>query len=441
MVFNNLLYCVYLGVFLIDPRVIRENPALVRANLSKRKNPAVLSLLDEWIVLDKEWRTLKQELDDFRAKRNVITDEIKIAKLKNQDVGELLEKAKMLPAEIKSRESKLVALEEKAKSILMRIPNMLFEDVPFGKDGAENVVVRSWGEVGGKGFEVKHHGELAKALGVVEFERAVKISGEGFYALKGDLALLSLAILNYSVDLLVRKGFALVLPPEMMKRKAYEGVTDLCDFESMMFKIDGSDHYLIATAEHPLIAMHMDEIFEENELPLFYAGYSVNFRKEIGVHGIDERGLFRLHQFDKVEQVVLCKPEESNKWHEELVKNAEELVRAFEIPYRVVNICTGDIGTVAAKKYDIECWSPREGKYFETHSISNCATYQATRLNIKFRRKASQKEFIHTLNATEVAIPRMLRAIIENHQTKDGSVLIPKALYEYMGGKTEIKPK
>ena len=422
---------------MIDPRVIRENYATVRENLERRRDSSIIEKLDKWTAQDKEWRTLKQEVDDLRAGRNAITEEIKMAKGKGADITKLLEKAKNLPTEIKQKEVRLKELEVENKAIVMRIPNLLTTDVPYGKDGEDNVVVRTWGTAN-KNTKLVHHGELVKNLGMAEFDRAVKISGEGFYALKGDLALLNLAILNYAADLLIKRGFSLVIPPAMMTRKAYEGVTDLGDFESVMYKIEGEDHYMIATAEHPLTSMYMDEIIEEKDLPIVEVGYSTNFRKEIGKHGLDERGLFRLHQFDKVEQIILCKPEESAKWHEKLVENAEELCRAFEIPHRVILICTGDIGTVAAKKYDIECWSPREGKYYETHSLSNCTDYQAVGLNIKYKKANGEKEYLHTLNATEVAIPRMLRAILENHQTPQGTIKIPKALQQYMHGKTEI---
>ncbi len=422
---------------MIDPRVIRENPTAVRENLQRRRDSSIIEKLDLWINQDKEWRILKQETDDIKAKRNSITEEIKIAKAKGQDIKALLEKAKTLPDEAKQKETRLKELEVQNRDILMRIPNLLLEDVPYGKNEEENVVVRTWGNAE-KNPKLIHHGQLATQLNIAEFDRAVKISGEGFYALKGDLALLNLAIVNFAVELLSKKGFSLVIPPAMMNRKSYEGVTDLGDFESVMYKIENEDHYMIATAEHPLTAMFMDEILEEKNLPAVLVGYSTNFRKEIGKHGLDERGLFRLHQFDKVEQIIICKPEDSKDWHEKLVANAEELCRAFEIPHRVVLICTGDIGTVAAKKYDIECWSPREGKYFETHSQSNCTTYQSTRLNVKYKKASGEKEFVHMLNATEVAIPRMLRAILENHQTAEGTIKIPKALQQYMYGKTEI---
>jgi seryl-tRNA synthetase len=426
-------------VKMIDQKIIRENYEMVKTNLEKRKQPDVISRLNEWLEQDKEWRSLKQEVDDLRAERNKVTEEIKIAKNSGKDITELMEKARKIPSELKEKEARMKELELINKPLLMRIPNLLLDDVPYGADESGNVEIVKGGEIKELDFEPKHHGQIVSDLGIAEFERAVKISGEGFYALKGDLALLNMAIVNYAIDLLTKRGFSLVLPPGMMNRKSYEGVTDLSDFETVMYKVENDDHYMIATAEHPLTAMHMDEIFEEKELPLLYAGYSVNYRREIGKHGLDERGLFRLHQFDKVEQIVICKPEDSPKWHEEMLKNAEQLVKDFELPYHVINICTGDIGTVASKKYDLECWSTREKKYFETHSLSNCTSYQAVRLNIKYRKNDGEKEYVHTLNATEVAIPRMLRAIIENHQTKEGTIKIPKALQPYMHGKTEIK--
>lgn len=425
-------------ICLIDPKIIRENPEIVRKNLEMRRDPSIIAKLDSWVSSDKEWRELKQKTDDLRSKRNTITESIKQAKMKGENTDALMVEAKTLPDAIKTSENRLKELEISNKALLMNIPNLLQDDVPYGKDGDDNVVVRTWGEAV-KNPNLIHHGQLASKLNIAEFDRAVKISGEGFYALKGDLALLNMAIVAYSIESLTKKGFSLVIPPAMMNRKSYEGVTDLNDFESVMYKIENEDHYMIATAEHPLTSMLMDETLEEKDLPIVQAGYSTNFRKEIGKHGLDERGLFRLHQFDKVEQIVFCKPEDSNMWHEKMVANAEELCRDFEIPHRVVLICTGDIGTVAAKKYDIESWSPREGKYFETHSLSNCTTYQATRLNIKYRKSATEKEFVHTLNATEVAIPRMLRAILENHQTPEGTIKVPKALVKYMMGKTEIK--
>ncbi len=426
---------------MIDPKAIRENYSEVKANLLKRQQPEIIKKLDTWVENDKEWRKLKQEVDELRQERNKITEEIKIAKANKKDTTKLMDKAKKIPQELKEKEEKTKKLEEENKSTLMTIPNLLDESVPYGKGEEGNKEIRKWGKIDKKDFEIKHHGQLAETLKVADFKYSVKIAGEGFYAIKGDLALLNMAIVQYAIEKLTKKGFSLVIPPYMMNKNAYEGVTDLSDFENVMYKIDGEDHYLIATAEHPLTAMLMNEIIDEKELPILQAGYTMNFRKEIGKHGLDERGLFRLHQFDKVEQIIFCRPEDSAKWHEELLKNAEELVKDLELPYRVLLICTGDIGTVASKKYDIEVWSPREGKYFETHSISNCSTYQATRLNIKYKKHNGEKEYLHTLNATEVAVPRILRAIIENHQNKDGTIKIPKALHPYMIGKKEIKLK
>ena len=278
-------------------------------------------------------------------------------------------------------------------------------------------------------FELKNHG-LAADNNWADFERATKTSGAGFYFLKGSLVLLDLALQRFSLDTLMKKGYTPVIPPYMINRKSYEEVTDLDDFEKVMYKIEDNDAYLIATSEHPMAAMYQDEIFEEKELPLRLAGLSPCFRREIGSHGLDTKGLFRVHQFHKVEQFVYCHPDISWEIHEELCKNAEEIFQKLEIPYRVVNICTGDIGTVAAKKYDIEAWMPRENEYREVVSCSNCTTYQAVRLNIRVRDKADfeSKQFVHTLNSTAVATFRTMRAILENFQQEDGSVEIPKVL-------------
>ncbi len=428
-------------ICLIDPKVIRENPAIVRENLSKRHNEAILSSFDKWVNQDKEWRSLKAEVDELRAKRNTITEEIKVAKAKGIDVKPLLEKAKSLPGEIKSKEEKVKALEEENKALLMRVPNVLHESVPFGKDDSENVPIKTWGNAVKPDFELKHHGELAKSLGVAEFDRAVKVAGAGFFYLKGDLALLDLALQRLALDILIERGFTPIQPPLMMNKKAYSGVTDLGDFETVMYKIEGADLYMIATSEHPMVSMYMDEVFEEKDLekPVRFAGMSPCFRKEIGKHGLDERGFFRVHQFNKIEQVILCKPEDSWKEFESISQNQEIFFQKLEVPYRVVNVCTGDMGVVASKKFDIEGWSPREGKYIELGSCSNCTAYQAVRLNIKYKKKDGSKEYVHTLNNTMVPTTRTLRVLIENFQTKEGTIRIPKALVPYMNGKTEIR--
>jgi len=315
----------------------------------------------------------------------------------------------------------------------MRLPNILHSSVPKGKDDSENKTVRTWGKKPKFKFELKSHGELIESLGLADFDNAAKVSGNGFYYLLGDIALLDMALQRFAIDILIKKGYILVQPPLMLRRKPYEGVTDLNDFETMMYKIDKEDLYLIATSEHPIGARYMNKILDEEMLPEKFVGISPCFRKEIGSHGIDTKGLFRIHQFNKVEQFIFCKPEDSWKFHEELIKNAEELFKKLKLPYRIVNICTGDIGTVAAKKYDIELFMPRENKYREVVSCSNCTSYQAVRLNVKYR-KDNEKEYVHTLNSTAIATSRTIRAIIENYQQKDGSIKVPLALMPYMNG-------
>ena len=425
---------------MLDAKVIRENFEEVKKNLEMRKDKEIISRLNSWKEKDEEWRALKSEVEKLKKQRNEITEKIKMAKGKGENADNLLEQAKKIPQKIKDNEPKVKQIEEELRALQMRIPNMLHESVPYGKDDTENKEAKKWGTAK-ENKKLKHHAELALDLGIADFERAVKISGTGFFYLKGELALLDLALQRLAIDMLIKKGFTLVQPPLLMNRKAYEGVTDLGDFETVMYKIENDDLYLIATSEHPMVAMYVDEIFEEKELdePIKFAGMSPCFRREIGKHGLDERGLFRVHQFNKIEQVVICKPEESWKLFEQMSKNQQEYMEALEVPYRIVNVCTGDMGIVAAKKFDLEGWSPREGKYIELGSCSNCTSYQAVRLNIKYRKKNGEKEFVHTLNNTMVPTTRTLRVIIENYQTPQGTIKVPKALQPYMNGLKEIK--
>ncbi len=425
---------------MLDARYIRENFKEVEKNLEKRHDSEIISRLNKWRTKDDEWRKIKFDLEELKKQRNEITEKIKQAKSKGENADKLLKEAKAIPQKIKENEPRVKQIEEELKNLLMRIPNLLHDTVPFGKDDTENIAVQTWGKVE-KNPKLKHHAQLATELGLAEFERAVKISGTGFFYLKGDLAMLDLALQRLALDMLIEKGFTPIQPPLMMNRKAYEGVTDLGDFETVMYKIENDDLYLIATSEHPMVAMYMNEILDEEQLkkPIKFAGMSPCFRREIGKHGLDERGFFRVHQFNKIEQVVICKPEESWKLFEQMSKNQQELMEALEIPYRIVNVCTGDMGIVAAKKFDLEGWSPREGKYIELGSCSNCTAYQAVRLNIKYKKKNGEKEYVHTLNNTMVPTTRTLRVIIENYQTKEGTIKIPKALQKYMNGKKEIK--
>ncbi|MBN2067410.1 MAG: serine--tRNA ligase [Candidatus Diapherotrites archaeon] len=424
---------------MLDINFLREDPSLVEKDLKKRNAPEKLKWLDDLLKKDREWRALKLDIDKLRQRRNELSRQVDSLRKEGKDTSALLRGAKQVPGLIGEKEEQAQKLKEKVDVYLMRLPNILHESVPPGKSDEDNVVVRKHGRAVKPAFEVKHHGQLAADLGIADFERAVKISGAGFFILKGSLALLDIALQRLAIDLLLKKGFTLIQPPFMIRRAPYEGVVDLDDFENVMYKIEGEDQYLIATSEHPMGSMYMGEILEESQLPMKLAGVSACFRKEIGKHGLDERGFFRVHQFNKIEQFVFCRPEQSWKLHEELVKNAEELLKKLEIPYNVTNVCTGDIGAVAAKKYDVNGWSPREQKYIELMSCSNCTGYQAARLGIKYRKKSGEKELAHTLNSTMVATTRTLRCIIENCQTKKGTIKVPKALQKHMNGLKEIK--
>ena len=419
---------------MLDIKFIREHPEVVKKDLEKRNEKERLEWLEDLLKSDAEYRRLLQENQRLRQRRNEVTNEINKLKKQGKDIKEKIKEAKELPEKIKQSDEKLEELKNKTEYYLMRLPNILHESVPVGKDANENVVIKTWGEKPKFDFELKPHGELLQERGLANFEKAAEVSGHGFYYLLGDIARLELALVNFSVDFLVKKGYVLVEPPLMLRRKPYEGVTDLKDFETMMYKVEDEDLLLIATSEHPIAAMLMNETWDEKQLPMKFAGYSPCFRKELGSHSIDTKGLFRVHHFNKVEQFIFCKPEDSWKLHEELLKNGEELFQKLKLPYRIVNICTGDIGTVAAKKYDIEAWFPRENLYREVISCSNCTSYQATRLNIKYR-KGEEKEFVHTLNSTAIATGRAIRAIVENYQQKDGSIKIPTVLQKYMGKK------
>ncbi|MBI2658617.1 serine--tRNA ligase [Candidatus Woesearchaeota archaeon] len=419
---------------MLDIRFIREHPEIVRKDLEKRNEKEKLEWLDDLLKSDAEYRKLLQENQRLRQRRNEITDEINRLKKQGEDIKGKVQEAKELPEKIKQSDEKSDELKNKIEYYLMRLPNILHESVPVGKDANDNAVVKTWGEKPKFSFELKPHGELLQELGLANFEKAAEVSGHGFYYLMGDIARLELALVNFAVDFLAKKDYLLVQPPLMMRRKPYEGVTDLKDFETMMYKVEDEDLLLIATSEHPIAAMLMNETFDEKRLPMKFIGLSPCFRKELGSHSIDTRGLFRVHHFNKIEQFIFCKPDDSWKFHEELLKNGEEIFQHLKLPYRVVNICTGDIGTVAAKKYDIEAWFPRENLYREVISCSNCTSYQATRLNIKYR-KGEEKEFMHTLNSTAVATSRAIRAIVENYQQKDGSIKVPIVLQKYMGKK------
>ena len=425
---------------MIDLKLIRENADFVRKNYEKRQDEKLIISLDKIQETDRRWRAAKYELDQLISQKNNISADINRLRKEGKDINAKLAEMKSLPSKVVEKQKEEAELHTELTRGLMRLPNLLDESVPYGKDGTQNPVVRTVGKATKPKHELLPHAEFAEKLGIADFERSAKISGGGHYFLLGDLALLNQALIRYAVESLVEKDYLFVEPPLMLKREAYEGVTDLSDFENVMYKIEGEDQYLIATSEHPLCAMWKDDVIEESKLPIRLVGLSPCFRKGIGAHGIDERGLFRRHMFFKVEQVIICKPEDSQKLHEELIANSEELFKGLGIPYHVINICTGDIGTVAAKKYDIEAWMPRTQEYKEVVSGSNCTDYQARRLNIRYGKEGGKKELCHTLNCTGIATSRALVAILENHQQSDGTLLVPEALQKYMGKKKRIGP-
>ncbi|MBW2976602.1 serine--tRNA ligase [Candidatus Woesearchaeota archaeon] len=414
-------------------KFIRENTGIVKADLKKRNDTEKLKWIDVLLEKDREYLSLLKKEQELRHRRNLLTDEIRQLKKQGKDIKEKIKEAQEFPKKVTELTEKVEKLRNEIRHYLMRIPNILHESVPVGKDDTENKTVRKWGEIKKFNFELKTHGEIIENLGLGDFDNAAKVSGRGFYYLLNELALMDMALQKFAIDNLIKKGYILAEVPLMLRRKPYEGVTDLGDFETMMYKIDKEDLYLIATSEHAIGARFMNHLFDEKELPAKFVGVSACFRKEIGSHGIDEKGIFRVHQFNKVEQFIFCKPEDSWKLHEELIKNAEEIFKKLKLPYRIVNICTGDIGTVAAKKYDLEVYMPREKTYKEVVSCSNCTSYQATRLNIKYQ-KGPEKEYVHTLNSTAIATSRAIRGILENYQQKDGTVKVPAALVPYMNG-------
>lgn len=419
---------------MLDIKLIRENPESVKNNLMKRGDLKNSEMLDALVDFDRQWRQKLTKLNDLRHERKKLTAEIAKLKKAGKKASSKVEKGKILDSEIKSFQAEVAKAEEKTKYYLMRLPNLLHDTVPIGKDENDNVQTRSWGVLPKFDFAPKNHIDIGLNLDIIDIERAGKVTGSRFFYLKREGVLLDMALMSFAMEEIVKKGYLPVEPPYLMRREPYEGVTSLGDFEEVLYKIEDEDLYLIATSEHPMAAMFMNEVLKEEDLPFRLAGISACFRKEAGAHGRDTRGMFRTHQFNKIEQFVFCKPEESWQLHEELLCNAEELIQKLGLPYRVVNVCTGDIGTVAAKKYDIEVWMPAQNEYREVVSCSNCTDYQARRLGIRYREKegAPPKGFLHTLNSTAIATSRTIVAILENFQQEDGTIVIPKILREYM---------
>ena len=424
---------------MIDLKFLRENPDVVKENIKKKFQDAKLPLVDEVIELDKQYRAFKLEADTLRGGRNKLSKEI--GALMAQGKREEAEAVKKQVAQNAQRLAELEVLEgdysEKIKNIMMRIPNIIDPSVPIGKDDSENVEVQKYGEPVVPDFDIPYHAEIMESLHGLDLDSARRVAGNGFYYLMGDIARLHSAIISYARDFMIDRGFTYCIPPFMIRSEVVTGVMSFAEMDAMMYKIEGEDLYLIGTSEHSMIGKFIDTIIPEAELPYALTSYSPCFRKEKGAHGIEERGVYRIHQFEKQEMIIVCKPEESPVWFNKLWQNTVDLFRTLDIPVRTLECCSGDLADLKVKSIDVEAWSPRQKKYFEVGSCSNLGDAQARRLRIRVNGDDG-KYFAHTLNNTVVAPPRMLIAFLENNMNADGSINIPKALQPYMGGKEKI---
>ncbi len=425
---------------MIDIKLIRENPKLVKDNIKKKFQNEKLLLVDKVRNLDEEWRKLKQEEDKLRNQRNKISELINQAKKQKKDISVLIKKAKEIPDKIAKTGNKRKKLEAEIRGIMLKIPNIIHKSVPIGRDEKSNVEIKKIGKPKKPKYKLFNHAELAEKLGGADFDTARKISGKGFYFLKGDLALLSVAMINFARDYMIKKGFEYVEPPLMIRKEVVDGVMSFGEIEAMMYKIEGEDLYPIATSEYPLIGMFMDKKLRKKDLPIKITGYSPCFRKEVGAHGIEEKGFYRVHQFNKQEMIVICEPSESYKWYDKMLQYSIDIFKALNIPVRILEMSSGDLADLKTKSCDVEAWSPRQGKYYEVGSMTNMEEAQARRLNIKIEGEG-KTYFAHTLNNTVLSTPRALIAIMENNQQKDGSVKIPRVLQRYMNGKKKIELK
>jgi len=422
---------------MLDAKLIRDQPELVKTMLAKRH---IQFPLDELLQSDQKRRALITEAQELKHKRNVVSEKIASEKKQGHDASETIKEMKAISDRISFLDHEIDRMEKRYHELMLSIPNLIHESVPEGKDESDNVEVRRWGEPPKFDFPVKDHIDIASSLNLIDIERAGKTSGARFYFLKGNLVKLNHALIHFALDFLTKKCCTLVQTPYMINRKSMEGAVIVTDFEDVIYKVEGDDLYLIGTSEHAIAAMHMGEIFDVKQLPIKYAGVSPCFRKEAGAHGRDTKGIFRVHQFEKVEQFVFAKPEESWQIHEDMLRNAEEFFQLLGIPYRVVVLCTSDLGKISAKTYDLEAWMPGQNAYREIVSCSNCLDYQARRLGVKYREKPNEEsKFVHTLNSTLVATERTLVAIMENYQTSRGTVMIPDVLKPYMDSIDELK--
>ena len=431
---------------MLDIKFLRENPELVKENIRKKFEDQKIPMVDEVIRLDEQKRAANAEACELRANRNKVSKEIGVlmAQGKKEEAMKMKELVTQEAERLAELEAQEDELEAKVKSLMMKIPNIIDPSVPIGKDDSENVEVQQFGEQTNPDFEIPYHTDIMAKFNGIDKEAAGKVAGEGFYYLMGDIARMHSAVLAYARDFMINKGFTYCIPPFMIRSNVVTGVMSFEEMDAMMYKIEGEDLYLIGTSEHSMIGKFIDTITPESSLPLTLTSYSPCFRKEKGAHGIEERGIYRIHQFEKQEMIVICKPEDSMKWFDKMWSYSVELFRSLDIPVRTLECCSGDLADLKVKSYDVEAWSPKQKKYFEVCSCSNLGDAQARRLGIRIKGEDGRKYLAHTLNNTVVAPPRMLIAFLENNLRFDGerySVVIPKALQPYMGGKTEITEK
>ena len=428
---------------MLDIKFVRSNPDVVKENIKKKFQDEKLPLVDEVLELDQRNRDIKGEVEALRANKNKISKQIGacMAQGKREEAELLKQEVQKNAARIEELSAEEKEVEEKLKKNMMIIPNIIDPSVPIGKDDSENVEIEKFGEPVVPDFEIPYHTEIMESFDGIDLEAAGKVAGNGFYYLMGDIARLHSAVISYARDFMIDRGFTYCVPPFMIRSNVVTGVMSFAEMDAMMYKIEGEDLYLIGTSEHSMIGKFIDTMLDEGELPKTLTSYSPCFRKEKGAHGIEERGVYRIHQFEKQEMIVVCKPEESKKWYDVLWKNTVDLFRSLDIPVRTLECCSGDLADLKVKSCDVEAWSPRQKKYFEVGSCSNLGDAQARRLGIRVKGTDGNKYFAHTLNNTVVAPPRMLIAFLENNLQEDGSVRIPEVLRPYMGGKEKIERK
>ncbi len=428
---------------MLDIKFVRENPDIVKENIKKKFQDHKIPMVDEVIKLDEEARKVQQEADSLRADRNKLSKQIGalMGQGKKEEAEEVKKQVGLNSARLAELEEKETELQAKVKKIMMVIPNIIDPSVPIGKNDQENVEVQRYGEPVVPDFEIPYHTEIMESFNGIDLDSARRVAGNGFYYLMGDIARLHSAVISYARDFMINRGFTYCVPPFMIRSDVVTGVMSFDEMEAMMYKIEGEDLYLIGTSEHSMIGKFIDNVLDEKNLPYTLTSYSPCFRKEKGAHGIEERGVYRIHQFEKQEMIVVCKPEDSKMWFDKLWQNTVDLFRTLDIPVRTLECCSGDLADLKVKSVDVEAWSPRQKKYFEVGSCSNLSDAQARRLGIRVKAEDGSKYYAHTLNNTVVAPPRMLIAFLENNLNADGSVNIPEALQPYMGGMTKIVKK